>query len=144
MKELYEKVEEGLSRVMECPVYREQQPEEAAHPCFVIGMKSHKAEKGVNGRMKHSVNVEIRYLPERDGPDQWQEECWGVCWMLMRGLTVSGFKMKNRNAKTGDKELHMVFDAEYQEYSGEEAPCMEKLSQSTTLKEESFYGRNME
>lgn len=99
--------------------------------------------RGINGRLKNEVNMDVLYFPER-GKAGLQEECWGVGQELLREFAAPGFKIKNRNLKIEERVMHFLFDVDYREFQGESSVNMQTLLQDTKLKEERADGRNMD
>lgn len=99
--------------------------------------------RGINGRLKNEVNMDVLYFPER-GRAGLQEECWEMGQALSREFAVPGFKIKNRSLKIEDQVLHFLFDVDYREFQEESSVNMQTLLQDTKLKEERADGRNMD
>lgn len=131
---LYKSITAGLKEVRACKVYIEDVPQNFEQPSFLISIYDQNPSRGINGRMKNTVNVDVSYFPEsrRDA----NEECWGVGQDLMRELRIDDFKIKNRNLKIVDKVLHIMFDVDYREYLNTNTQAMQTLSQDTNIKEE--------
>ena len=92
--------------------------------------------RGVNGRLKNEVSLDILYFVENKSVAELTEECWSMGQALTRKFAVPGFKMKNRNLKIEDNVLHFVFDVDYREFREGDAARMQTMSQETKMKEE--------
>ena len=92
--------------------------------------------RGINGRLKNEVSLDILYFPENKGKAELQEECWSVGQVLTREFAVPGFKIKNRNLKIEDNVLHFMFDVDYREFRKDGSSRMQTMSQETKMKEE--------
>lgn len=134
INELYKAIAAGLKSVKACTVYREDVPENFSTPSFMVTLYDQNPSRGINGRMKNSVRVDIMYFPENEV--DYQEECWTVGESLRREFRPAGFKIKNRNMKITDKVLHFLFDVDYTEYREESDVKMQSMSQNTEIKEE--------
>lgn len=140
INKLYVNITTGLKAIKPCQVYREDVPQNFTQPSFLISFYGQNASRGINGRLKNLVNVDISYFPE-DGHNA-KEECWFVGQNLIRELNVMEFRIKNRNLKIENNVLHFTFDVDYQQYRDDTTTQMQNMNQNTDLKEES-YGRNM-
>lgn len=134
INELYKAIAAGLKSVKSCTVYREDVPENFSTPSFMVTLCDQNPSRGINGRLKNSVRVDILYFPENEV--DYQEECWTVGESLRREFQPAGFKIKNRNMKITDKVLHFLFDVDYTEYRDESHVKMQSMSQNTEIKEE--------
>lgn len=92
--------------------------------------------RGINGRLKNEVNLDVLYFPENKGKTELQEECWRVGQALSREFAVSGFKIKNRNLKIEDNVLHFMFDVDYREFNDAPGVKMRTQTIDERLKEE--------
>lgn len=133
---LYQSVASGLAAVKPCTIYREDIPQDFKKPCFMVTLYDQNPTRGINGRLKNSVAVDILYFPRNETDVGYQEECWTVGQDLARDFQISGFKIKNRNLKITDKVLHFLFDVDYREYRNGSSGTMQTMSQDTKLKEE--------
>ena len=115
-----------------CKVYHEDVPQFFTVPCFMVTLYDQNPSRGINGRLKNSVSLDVLYFPE-DGS---QEESWSVGQELSREFAAPGFKIKNRNLKIEDKVLHFMFDVDYREYLDIPVSQMQTMSQNTKMKEE--------
>lgn len=115
-----------------CKVYLEDVPQLFTVPCFMVTLYDQNPSRGINGRLKNSVSLDVLYFPE-DGS---QEESWGVGQELAREFAAPGFKIKNRNLKIEDKVLHFMFDVDYREFREDSSSRMQIISQNTEMKEE--------
>lgn len=134
INELYKAIAAGLKSVKSCTVYREDVPENFDTPSFMVTLYDQNPSRGINGRLKNSVRVDVLYFPENEV--DYQEECWAVGENLRREFQPAGFKIKNRNMKITDKVLHFLFDVDYTEYREESDVKMQSMSQNTEIKEE--------
>lgn len=134
INELYKAIAAGLKSVKSCTVYREDVPENFVTPSFMVTLYDQNPSRGINGRLKNSVRVDVLYFPENEV--DYQEECWTVGESLRREFQPAGFKIKNRNMKITDKVLHFLFDVDYTEYRDESDVKMQSMSQNTEIKEE--------
>ena len=134
INELYKAIAAGLKLIKFCTIYREDVPQDFVTPCFMVTLYDQNPSRGINGRMKNSVRVDVLYFPE-DEVD-YQEECWTVGESLRREFQPTGFKIKNRNMKITDKVLHFLFDVDYTEYQEKSDVKMQSMSQNTVIKEE--------
>lgn len=134
IEELYRNISFGLRAVKDCTVYREDVPQGFRTPCFMVTIYDQNPSKGINGRLKNTVSLDILYFPEKGGADV-QQECWGVGQALIRELVVPDFKMKNRNLKIEDNVLHFQFDVGYREYLEDDSRQMQNVSQESEIKE---------
>ncbi len=115
-----------------CKVYREDVPQNFTVPCFMVTLYDQNPSRGINGRLKNSISLDVLYFPE-DGS---QEENWSVGQELTREFAAPGFKIKNRNLKIEDKVLHFMFDVDYREYLEDSTPQMQSMIQNEEIKEE--------
>ena len=134
INELYKAIAAGLKLIKFCTIYREDVPQDFGTPCFMVTLYDQNPSRGINGRLKNSVRVDVLYFPE-DEVD-YQEECWTVGESLRREFQPTGFKIKNRNMKITDKVLHFLFDVDYTEYQEKSDVKMQSMSQNTVIKEE--------
>lgn len=134
INELYKAIAAGLKLIKFCTIYREDVPQDFVTPCFMVTLYDQNPSRGINGRMKNSVRVDVLYFPEDDV--DYQEECWTVGESLRREFQPTGFKIKNRNMKITDKVLHFLFDVDYTEYQEKSDVKMQSMSQNTVIKEE--------
>ena len=116
INELYQGVNAGLKLVKDCTVYREEVPQNFKKPSFLVTIYEQNPSRGINGRLKNEVNMDILYFPENRGKAELQEECWSVGQVLSREFAVPGFKIRNRNLKIEDYVLHFMFDVNYREF----------------------------
>lgn len=135
IERLYEAIASGLKTVKLCKTYREDVPQGFTAPCFLVHVYEQEHSRGINGRLKNTVNLDILYFPENTGQAQLQEECWNVGQDLTREFAIPGFKLKNRNSKIEDKVLHFLCDVDYREFKNDTAPQMQTLIQSEKIKE---------
>lgn len=134
ISKLYKNITAGLQAIKPCKVHIEDVPQNFVPPSFLISFYDQNPSRGINGRLKNTVNVDISYFPEfiRSA----NEECWAVGQDLTRGLQIAGFKIKNRNLKIVDRVLHFMFDVDYREYIEDVTQAMQAMSQNTDIKEE--------
>ena len=90
--------------------------------------------KGINGRLKNTVRVDLLYFPKDE--DEVNAECWETGQILAREFSMTDFKIKNRNLKITDKVLHFMFDVDYREYLESTTQTMQTMAQNTDVKEE--------
>lgn len=133
INKLYEAVAAGLKAVKECPVYREDVPQKFKRPSFLVTIYDQDPSRGINGRLKNSVSMDVLYFPE--SRTDLQEECWNIGQDLTREFMLPGFKIKNRNLKIEDQVLHFMFDVDYQEYREPDHTPMQTMDQNTRMKE---------
>lgn len=134
--ELYQSISVGLKAVKDCTVYREDVPQNFKKPSFMVTIYEQNPSRGINGRLKNEVNMDILYFPENKGKAELQEECRNVGQALAREFAVPGFKIKNRNLKIEDYVLHFMFDVDYREYKDSPGVKMRTQTIDTNLKEE--------
>lgn len=134
--ELYKAVAMGLKAAKNCKIYREEVPQNFTMPCFMVTIYDQNPSRGINGRLKNEVSLDVLYFPEDKGKSELQEESWQVGQVLTREFAIPGFKMKNRNLKIEDSVLHFMFDVDYREFRDIPVPQMQTVSQNTDLKEE--------
>lgn len=130
---LYQEIADDLKLIKSCAIYQEDVPQDFRTPCFMITFYDQNPSRGINGRLKNSVRVDLLYFPEDE--TNYQEECWSVGQSLQREFQPAGFKIKNRNMKITDKVLHFLFDVDYREYKESIEIKMTELSGNTNLKE---------
>lgn len=130
---LYQEIADGLKEIKSCTVYREEVPQGFDEPSFMITLYDQNPVRGINCRLKNSVQVDILYFPENKVA--YQEECWTVGQDLQREFRLANFKLRNRNLKITDKVLHFLFDVDYREFLPEDTQTMQTMSQNTGLKE---------
>ena len=135
INELYRAVAAGLKEMKACKVYREDVPQRFSRPCFMVTIYDQNPSRGINGRLKNSVSLDVLYFPENQGKAELQEECWDTGQELTREFAVPGFKIKNRNLKIEDNVLHFMFDVDYREYLETTDVQMQTMSQNTDIKE---------
>lgn len=131
--ELYKEIAAALKAVKECPVYKEDIPQNFKQPSFLVEIYDQNPSRGINGRMKNTVSLDIQYFPESRKDEE--TECWEVGETLNRELQPEHFKIKNRNMKITDKVLHFQFDVDYREVKSEPLPMMQELVQKTEMEE---------
>ena len=136
INELYQGVNAGLKLVKDCTVYREEVPQNFKKPSFLVTIYEQNPSRGINGRLKNEVNMDILYFPENKGKAELQEECWNVGQALSREFAVPGFKIKNRNLKIEDHVLHFMFDVDYREYKDSPGVKMRTQTLDVQVKEE--------
>lgn len=136
VNDLYAGVAAGLKAVKNCTVYREDVPQGFRIPCFMVTIIDQNPSRGINGRLKNEVSMDILYFPQNEGKAEGQEECWEVGQSLTRELVVPGFKIRNRNLKITDRVLHFTFDVSCREFREETTPKMQEMSQNMKVKEE--------
>ena len=132
---MYKSISAGLKAVKSCTVYREDVPQNFKIPSFMVTFYEQNPSRGINGRLKNEVSLDILYFPENKGKAELQEECWSVGQVLTREFAVPGFKIKNRNLKIEDNVLHFMFDVAYREYRENGSSWMQAMSQESTIKE---------
>ena len=111
----------------------EDVPQNFKQPSFFISFYDQNPSRGISGRLKNTVRVDVSYFPE--STQEANGECWEVGQELLRELRINDFKIKNRNLKITDKVLHFMFDAESGKYIRSHAQTMQTLSQNTDMKE---------
>lgn len=136
INELYQGVNVGLKLVKDCTVYREEVPQNFKKPSFLVTIYEQNPSRGINGRLKNEVNMDILYFPENKGKAELQEECWSVGQALSREFAVPGFKIRNRNLKIEDYVLHFMFDVDYREYKDVPGVKMRTQTLDVQVKEE--------
>lgn len=132
--ELYQAIGSGLKTIKDCPVYLDDVPQGFNQPSFLISFYQQDNSRGINGRLKNDVSIDVMYFPY-DGPDK-AEECLSVGESMNREFLAPGFKIKNRNQRIEDNVLHYMFDVGYREYRSEDVEQMHEMSQNTKLKED--------
>ena len=135
IERLYEAIASGLKTVKPCKTYREDVPQGFTAPCFLVHVYEQEHSRGINGRLKNAVSLDILYFPENQGKAEIQEECWNVGQDLAREFAIPGFKLKNRNSKIEDRVLHFLCDVDYREFKNVTTPQMQTLIQSEKIKE---------
>ena len=133
INKLYDSTASGLKRIKSCTIYREDVPQHFRKPCFMITLYDQNPSRGINGRLKNSMRVDVLYFPEDEV--NYQEECWCAGQDLIREFELEGFKIKNRNMKITDRVLHFLFDVDYREYRNDTAASMQDMTQNTNIKE---------
>lgn len=133
---MYKSISAGLKTVKSCTVYWEDVPQNFKIPSFMVTFYEQNPSRGINGRLKNEVSLDILYFPENKGKAELQEECWSVGQVLTREFAVPGFKIKNRNLKIEDNVLHFMFDVDYREFRKDGSSRMQTMSQETKMKEE--------
>lgn len=131
---LYRNIAAGLKTIRPYKVYVEDVPQNFTQPSFLIAFYDQEPSRGVNGRLKNKVSVDLSYFPESKREPN--EECWQLGQELSREFAIEGFKIKNRNLKIVDNVLHFLFDVEYREYREDGSMAMQTMSQDTDIKEE--------
>lgn len=134
--ELYKSVAAGLKVVKECKIYREDVPQSFTTPCFLVTLYNQNPSRGINGRLKNTINLDILYFPQNIGQAELQEECWKIGQDLAREFVVASFKIKNRNFKIEGNVLHFLFDVDYREFREDSSPQMQTMTQNKKIKEE--------
>lgn len=125
-----------MKAVKSCTVYREDVPQNFKIPSFMVTIYEQNSSRGINGRLKNELNLDVLYFPENKGKTELQEECWRVGQALSREFAVSGFKIKNRNLKIEDNVLHFMFDLDYREFNDAPGVKMRTQTIDERLKEE--------
>ena len=136
IRDRYQGVNAGLKLVKDCTVYREEVPQNFKKPSFLVTIYEQNPSRGINGRLKNEVNMDILYFPENRGKAELQEECWSVGQALSREFAVPGFKIRNRNLKIEDYVLHFMFDVDYREYKDIPGVKMRTQTLDVQVKEE--------
>lgn len=133
IERLYKNLAAGLNAVKPCKVYIEDVPQNFTPPSFLISFYGQNPSRGINGRFKNTVSVDVAYFPEAGAEPN--EECWKIGQDLTRELQIVDFKISNRNLKIEDKVLHFMFDVYYREYFPDGTSHMQDMSQRTDMKE---------
>ena len=115
IERLYEAIASGLKAVRPCKTYREDVPQGFTAPCFLVHVYEQEHSRGINGRLKNAVSLDILYFPENQGKAEIQ--------------------LKNRNSKIEDRVLHFLCDVDYREFKNDTTPQMQTLIQSEKIKE---------
>ena len=136
INELYKSIAAGLKAVKSCTIYRDDVPQNFKIPSFMVTIYEQNPSRGINGRLKNEVNLDVLYFPKNKSKTELQEECWNVGQVLTRELAVPGFKIKNRNLKIEDNVLHFMFDVDCREFQEDSSSRMQTMSQETKMKEE--------
>lgn len=131
---LYDNIGAGLEKIKPCTIYNETLPQDYARPSFLITLKEQTLTKGMNGRERYLVTVDVSYNPEDTQNPNPESQILGLD--LARGLQIKDFRMKKRNWKIEDNILHLLFEAEVRSFLPDDAPQMQSMSQNTNLKEE--------
>ena len=131
--ELYMEIAAALKAVKDCPVYKEDIPQNFRQPSFLVEIYDQTPSRGINGRMKNTVSLDVLYFPESRKDEE--TECWEVGEALNREFRPEHFKIKNRNMKITDKVLHFQFDVDYREVKSESLPMIQELVQKTEMEE---------
>lgn len=129
--ELYKEIAAALKAVKDCPIYREDIPQNFRQPSFLVEIYDQNPTRGINGRMRNTVSFDVQYFPE--SRENEETECWEVGEALNRGFQPAHFKLKNRNQKITDKVLHFQFDVDYREIKVDPTPVMQELIQNTRM-----------
>lgn len=130
---LYTGIAAGLKSIKNCTIYTEDVPQNFMQPSFLISFYDQNPSRGINGRLKNSINADISYFPEIE--NEANEECWQIGEDLIREFCIKDFKIKNRNLKIVDQVLHFTFDVRYREYKNDDSSQMQDLTQKTGIKE---------
>lgn len=136
INELYRGIAAGLKAVKDCTVYREDVPQNFKKPSFMVTIYEQSPSRGINGRLKNEVNLDVLYFPKNEGGAERQEECWNVGQALSREFAVPGFKIRNRNLKIEDDVLHFLFDVDYREFKDIPGVKMRTQTIEERIKEE--------
>lgn len=136
INELYKSIAAGLKAVKSCTVYLEDVPQNFKTPSFMVTIYDQNPSRGINGRLKNEVSLDVLYFPENKGRAELQEECWSVGQALTREFAAPGFKIKNRNLKIEDNVLHFMFDVDYREYNDIPGVKMRTQTIDERIKEE--------
>ena len=134
MNKLYQAIGTGLKAVKECRIYQEDVPQNFKKPCFMVTFYDQNPTRGINGRLKNTVRVDLLYFPENE--PEYQRECWSVSEDLTREFRIQEFKIKNRNSKITDRVLHFMFDVDYREFRNSDAVKMGPMILTENVKEE--------
>lgn len=134
INKLYQDITVGLKKIKPCTIYQEDVPQRFKKPSFLLTFYDQNPSRGINGRLKNTVRVDVLYFPEDE--DNYNSECWALSQNLTRELQLEDFKIRNRNLKITDKVLHFMFDVDYREYRNTDETKMQKLSQNADIKEE--------
>lgn len=129
---LLKSIADGLKRVCECTIYPEDVPQNFKRPSFMVFLHDQEPSRGLNGRKKNTVSMDISYFPE----DESREECLLMGEKLAREFSLRDFKIKNRNLKTVDHVLHFMFEVSYREYCADDTELMQGMSYEEKLEEE--------
>lgn len=73
---LYKSIAAGLKEIRPCKVYVEDVPQNFAQPSFLITFYEQNPTRGINGRLKNTIRVDVSYFPATDREPY--EECWLV------------------------------------------------------------------
>lgn len=134
INKLYKNIATGLKEIKPCTIYQEDVPQDFKQPSFLISFYDQNPARGINGRLKNTVGVDIFYFPEDEA--NVNDECWGVGEKLSQEFKIQDFKIRNRNLKIVDQVLHFMFEVDYREYKPDMSQQMQTVSQDTNLKEE--------
>ncbi|MEG1186010.1 MAG: hypothetical protein RSD63_10300 [Eubacterium sp.] len=133
INKLYKNIAAGLRTIKPCTIYQEDVPQDFKQPSFLISFYDQNPVRGINGRLKNTVGVDVSYFPEDESNSN--DECWGIGEKLSLEFGILDFKIRNRNLKIVDKVLHFMFDVDYREYKPDGSPRMQTVSQNTNVKE---------
>lgn len=90
--ELYKEIAAALKAVKDCPVYKEDIPQNFRQPSFLVEIYDQNPSRGINGRMKNTVSLDVLYFPESRKDEE--TECWEVGEALNREFRPEHFKIK--------------------------------------------------
>lgn len=136
INELYRSIASGLAAIKPCAIYREDVPQNFKKPCFMVTLYDQNPSRGINGRLKNSVDVDILYFPKNESGSEGKEECWTVGQDLEREFCPPGFKIKNRSLEITDKVLHFLFHVDYREILVNTDVKMQEMTQNLQQKGE--------
>ena len=134
MTKLYKNIAAGLKAIKDCKIYIEEVPQNFTQPSFLILLYDQNPTRGINGRLKNTVQVDLLYFPGDENAAN--AACWEMGQNLTREFSMTDFKIKNRNLKITDRVLHFMFDVDYRECPEDTTPAMQTMSQNTDVKEE--------
>lgn len=134
ISKVYENIAAGLKAVRDCSIYQEKRPQNPENPSFLISINNRKFSKGINGRLKNSISLDIMYFPEN--MVQAREECWQMTQEMNRGFYIKDFKIKKRDITIEDDVLHYKFEVDCRECVSESDPDMQSIIHRERIKED--------
>ena len=133
---IYEDVAIALKKIRNITLYLEDVPQGFRSPCFMVTIYDQNPSRGINGRMKNSVYLDVHYFPLNESGTESYEECWAVSEDLALLFDLNRFKIRDRNFKITDNVLHFQFRIDYREFINTHEVKMQEMEQNTGLKGE--------
>jgi hypothetical protein len=108
----------------ECTIYDEDLPETYNKPAFLVTVLSHSVLKGLAGKQKNQINIDITYYAASSSAIR--GECFTVGTKLIEEFSLSDYQIKNTKVQTTDNVMHFTFETQYITKEQKSETIMEK------------------